>query len=162
MKRNRDSQESNHPPLDVNQIVQGLQKGCESGIYYAYFGRDQEFTYHFVPTLNDLIENIPEFWDEPIVTNDLYDCEQYQHATGLRCDEYLVFPTHQILEDFRAEIARREPMTNPAFGITSSVPVPEHEFEQQLQKQSVSREKFFATLSGAEACDIEQVSGEED
>ena len=37
----------------------------------------------------------------------------------------------------------------PAFAVTSSVPVPEHTFEQQLQKHSSKREKFFGALKEA-------------
>lgn len=109
---------SSNQPLGVDEIVQALQKSCSSGIgsssgssgiYYAFFGRNREFTYHFVPNMDDLIENIPKHYGESIVANDLYECKNYEHATGLRCDEYLVFGTNQLLEAFRTEINLRSP-----------------------------------------------------
>jgi len=99
--------------LEPEDIVQSLQKGCTEGdgIFYAYFGREREYTFHFAKSLNDVIENIPYITE--LTIDDVYkDTTEYSGRIDFRSDEWIVFPNEGIVDKFCAEIIRRSPPSN--------------------------------------------------
>lgn len=100
------SEKSRYYTLKPKDIVDNLQYGCEKGYFYAYFGRDNEYSFHYADCISNIIENIPHY-------NDLYKEDIYKNKFDLewqidfRCDEWIVFANKSIADLFYNELMSR-------------------------------------------------------
>ena len=99
--------QKHHRVLEPEELPGLLQKE-NGGIFYAYFGRDREYTYHHSKTMNDVIDNLPyhnELCEDDLCKNTTDDgCR-----IDFRSDEWIIFPNESFVDEFCDEIIRRSP-----------------------------------------------------
>ena len=111
LKRFLKDAENAHKPhrvIEPEEIPKLLQKHSAGGIFYAYFGREREYTYHTAKTISDVIDNIP-------YKNELCEDDLYKNTTkdscriDFRCDEWIIFPDESFVDKFCDEVKRLSP-----------------------------------------------------
>lgn len=90
-------QESKVETLTEKQIVRILQLDGEA-IYFAYFSRDREYSYHRCKTIDGIIEFLSAgdyLGEDCIYRNEKDDCQ-----IEFRCDEWVIFSGKGTADEF--------------------------------------------------------------